>query len=65
MPSTVVAHSHYDASTSTLRITYVSGAVYDYKNVPQSVYEDMKASGSKGIFLNLRIKGHYEFEQVA
>ena len=64
MPSTVVAHSHYDAVTSTLRITYMSGAVYDYKDVPESVYADMKASGSKGIFLNLHIKGHYAFEKV-
>jgi hypothetical protein len=64
MPSTVVAHSHYDEVTATLRITYVSGAVYDYKDVPKQVYDDMKSSGSKGIFLNLHIKGHYAFEQV-
>ena len=40
----------YDAQTHTLRIMYVSGIVYDYKDVPADVYEAMKISGSKGIF---------------
>lgn len=47
-----------------LRITYVSGMVYDYKKVPEKIYKAMKASGSKGTYLNNYIKGHYEFEKV-
>ena len=34
------------------------------KDVPADVYEAMKISGSKGIFLNTQIKGKYEFEKV-
>ena len=64
MPSTVVKAMQYDAQTHTLRIMYVSGIVYDYKDVPADVYEAMKISGSKGIFLNTQIKGKYEFEKV-
>jgi len=55
---------HYDRDTATLRIIFVSGLVYDYKNVPEEVYEAMKRSGSKGIYLNKHIKGHYEYEKV-
>jgi len=38
--------------------------VYDYKDVPEAVYLAMKSSGSKGIYLNKHIKGHYDFEKV-
>ncbi len=64
MPSSVIAAIKYDADSSTLRIIYVSGMVYDYKNVPEEVYQEMKTSFSKGSFLNQHIKGKYEFEKV-
>jgi hypothetical protein len=64
MPSSVVAAMQYNAATSTLRIIYVSGDVYDYKNVPEKVYKEMKAYTSKGTFLNKRIKGNYDFEKI-
>jgi len=62
--SSVVAAMEYDESLSTLRITYVSGKVYDYKNVPPEVYEEMKEAESKGTFLNYRIKGKYRYKRV-
>lgn len=64
MPSSVVAKMIYNEEKHTLRIVYVSGMVYDYKNVPWEVYEAMKTSGSKGTYLNKHIKGNYEFEKV-
>jgi hypothetical protein len=64
MPSSVVAHIRYDPGTATLRIVYVSGMVYDYKNVPGKVYEAMKNATSKGKYLNRYIKGKYDFEKV-
>jgi len=64
MPSTVVAHMEYIAETQRLRITFVSGLIYDYLDVPQYMYDKMKASKSKGIFLNRHIKGKYDFEKV-
>jgi len=63
MPSAVVAAIKYDRQSSTLTVLYVSGLVYDYKNVPEKVYEAMKASFSKGAFLNQHIKGKYPFEK--
>lgn len=64
MPSSVVAAIKYDASSGTLRIIYISGLVYDYKNVPEEVYAAMKTSFSKGEFLNKHIKGKYEFMKI-
>jgi len=64
MPSSVVSAISYDPSRKTLRIIFVSGMIYDYKNVPEEVYYAMKSSGSKGIYLNQHIKGRYAFEKI-
>ena len=64
MPSTVIAKHIYHPDTETLRIIYTSGNVYDYLKVPQEIYDEMLGAFSKGIFLNTRIKGKYEFEKV-
>ncbi len=64
MPSSVVAAMKYDAASATLRVIYISGLVYDYKNVPGEVYASMKASTSKGAFLNKYIKGKYDFLKI-
>jgi hypothetical protein len=64
MPSAVIASITYNALSSTLRVMYVSGTVYDYKNVPEQVYVAMKSSFSKGAFLNQHIKGKYSFEKI-
>jgi len=64
MPSSVVFAMNYNASTSTLTIEYVSGSVYEYKNVPEYVYEEMKKAKSKGKFLNQKIKDKYLYEKI-
>jgi len=64
MPSTVIAAFNYYTDTQTLRIRFVSGIVYDYKNVPEKLYSEMKASFSKGVFFNLHLKNKYSFEKV-
>ncbi len=64
MPSTVVSAIKYDASKATLTIIFVSGMVYEYKDVPEEIYLEMKNSGSKGIYLNKNIKGNYFFEKI-
>jgi hypothetical protein len=64
MPSSVVSSISYDAAKVTLRITFVSGMIYNYKNVPEEIYQALKTSRSKGTFLNKHIKGRYQFEKV-
>ncbi|HEX7902938.1 MAG TPA: KTSC domain-containing protein [Chitinophagaceae bacterium] len=64
MPSSVVAHINYDNKKRVLRIIFVSGMVYDYKDVPEEEYIAMKTAGSKGTYLNKQIKGKYRFTKV-
>ena len=64
MPSTVVSAMRYDPVSATLRIIFVSGMIYDYKNVPPAKYEAMKTAGSKGKYLNKYIKRYYPFKKI-
>ena len=64
MPSTVISAMNYDAETATLKIIFVTGKVYDYKNVPEEVYLALKTSTSKGTYFNQHIRDNYEFEKI-
>ena len=64
MPSSVVSGIHYYPSTSILRIIFVSGTIYDYTNVPEKVYNEMRKAFSKGSYLNQYIKGFYKYKKV-
>jgi hypothetical protein len=64
MPSSVIRSYQHDADKNILTITFVSGTVYQYLNVPESVYLKMKARISKGIFFNQHIKDKYEAVKV-
>ncbi|MDB5023614.1 MAG: hypothetical protein JWP78_1369 [Mucilaginibacter sp.] len=64
MPSAVIAGYDYDAATETLTVRYRSGKVYNYLEVPEKVYREMRSTMAKGIFLNRNIKGKYAFREV-
>lgn len=64
MPSTVIQHIDYFQETRILRVEFLSGLIYDYKEVPPEVYRSLKIAGSKGRFLNFHIKGKFEYDRV-
>jgi hypothetical protein len=64
MPSSVIRYFRYNTASHTLRVLFVLGIAYDYKNVPADLYENLRKAYSKGKFLNEHIKGKYSFEKV-
>jgi len=64
MPSSVVSALHYDPVSTTLRVIFISGKVYDYNKVPLEVYKAMKNAASKGSYLNRHIKGYYDYKKL-
>lgn len=54
----------YDAGTETLEVEFLSGAIYQYYNVPQNMYDQLMQAGSKGRFLNTYIKNAYPYSRV-
>lgn len=64
MPSSVILKYKYDATGKALEITFVSGAVYVYKEITLTVFERFRQAKSKGIFFNKYIKPKFTFERV-
>ncbi len=64
MPSSVILKYYYDVAERVLRITFVSGSVYIYKDVPESIFDQFKKVKSKGIFFNNYIKEKFAFEKI-
>lgn len=54
----------YEESTQTLRVGFLNGSVYDYKNVPIMEFEQLKNAQSVGSYLNRNIKGNYPYDKV-
>lgn len=46
----------YDPATSTLEIAFTKGGVYQYANVPASVYEGLMSAPSHGRYFDINIK---------
>jgi hypothetical protein len=65
MPSSVIQRFQYDKKKRCLQVVFVSGAVYNYENVPQALYEAMKTAKSKGEFLNHRVKPAFSYRKVS
>jgi len=64
MPSTVIDHFSYHPESSELKITFLSGKVYIYKNVPDEVFQGLKTAGSKGQYFNAFVKNKYKFKRL-
>ncbi|WPZ01178.1 KTSC domain-containing protein [Idiomarina sp. OXR-189] len=54
----------YDDTTETLEVEFLSGAVYQYYNVPRALYDELMRQGSKGRFLHTYIKNAYPYSRV-
>lgn len=54
----------YDPTTETLEVEFSSGSIYQYANVPQSMYEQLMQADSKGGFLNFHVKDNYPVSRV-
>lgn len=54
----------YDPVTQTLEIEFQSGAVYEYYNVPVSVYEGLMQASSHGQYFHQNIRNRYRYRRV-
>jgi hypothetical protein len=48
----------------TLEIEFLNGLVYQYFDVPQNIYDELKEAGSKGQYLSQNIKGRFRFARI-
>jgi hypothetical protein len=63
--SSNIASIGYDAGSSTLEVEFVTGAVYQYYNVPKSVYEGLMNAKSHGSYFARYVKdADYRYKEV-
>jgi hypothetical protein len=63
VPSTVIRSFRYLADRRELEVTFRSGRVYAYLDVPLDVAKAMRASTSKGEFFNAHVRDAFAFER--
>ena len=51
----------YDEGSRRLVITFRSGAVYEYTDVPRDVYVGISAAPAKGVYFSTYVKDRYPF----
>ncbi|ELY2010338.1 KTSC domain-containing protein [Flavobacterium psychrophilum] len=63
--SSMIASFGHDANSSTLEVEFKKGgSIWQYFDVSESVYYEMKSASSCGKFFLLNIKGQYTESQV-
>ncbi len=63
--SSNIASIGYDSNSQTLEVEFLNGAIYQYYDVPEALYEGLMAADSHGKFLNEFIKkGGYRYDRV-
>ena len=62
--SSNVASIGYDENTQTLEVEFLNRSIYQYFNVPASIYDEFMKASSKGKFLHYQIKNSYPFSRV-
>ena len=64
MPSAVIRDFSYNVATRQLVVTFVTGRIYAYADVPPEVHNAFRASGSKGRFFNQEIRDRYDCREI-
>ena len=63
--SSVLSAVGYDAETQTLEVEYSRGGIYQYKDVPLEVFDQLMEATSKGTFINDHVKDSYAFIRLS
>ena len=59
--SSNIARFGYDFAMQVLKVEFKKGGVYSYFDVPEHLFENMRAAPSKGQYLAQQIKGRYRY----
>lgn len=63
--SSNIASIGYNASEMILEVEFLNGAIYQYYDVPQSVYDGLMSASSHGSYLDAYVKkGGYRYSKI-
>lgn len=55
----------YDKERSTLEIEFASGSLFQYYDVPESIYREISNSPSTGLYFHKNIKNKYKYSHLS
>lgn len=64
MPSSVIRFFRYSPDTRELKVTFVSGRLYVYEDVPPEVAAAFRQARSKGTYFNREIRDRYVYRDI-
>jgi hypothetical protein len=64
MPSNVISSFTYEPGRRRLVVTFVTGRVYEYADVPAEAAANFRASFSKGVFFNEHIRSNFRCREI-
>ena len=64
MPSTTITNIEYDDDRERLTVTFVTGRICEYVDVPPEVAASFQSAFSKGMFFNSYIRDRYDFREM-
>jgi len=62
--SSTLASVQYYPQTMTLEIEFKNGTIYQYFDIPETLFNELLCAESKGKFLHQQIKGLYRYAKV-
>ena len=62
--SSSLAEVGYDPETQTLEVYFKNGRVYQYFDVPEHIFDELRIADSPGGYLNREVKGQYRYGRV-
>ena len=62
--SSVITSFCYDEASQILAIAFKNGGIYNYYDVPASVFEEMSGASSKGQFFLENVRDRYRYARI-
>ena len=54
----------YEQKTQTLQVEFIVGPIYQYQNVPSTVYDDFLRASSHGNYFEHQVKGKFPHRRI-
>ncbi|MGL5943020.1 MAG: lysine--tRNA ligase [Waterburya sp.] len=61
--STAIKSFDYDPARQILRVVFGNGSVYNYADVPETIYQELKETTSVGQYFNSQIRDKFGFDR--
>ena len=63
-PKAIGPYSQAIEANGTLYIAFISGGVYSYTGVPESIFKNLMSAGAHGKYFHANIKNNYPYSRI-